>query len=68
MICPLSDNFRAVVVKTVSMLRELGWDRTADVMFFMAALDYSEDEGDLLRKVKMYLIGKSRGGLNGTNL
>ena len=56
MICPLSDNFKSVVINAVKMLREVGWDREADIIYFLAALDYSEDEGNLRRMIKRYLL------------
>jgi hypothetical protein len=58
MICPLSDNFRTVIVKVLKCLNELEMNDTADVLRFVASLDYSESEGELLRRVKMYLHTK----------
>ena len=42
MICPLTDNFRAVIARSCSMLNEIGMTDASMVLMFFASLDYSD--------------------------
>lgn len=59
MICPLTENFKAVVSRSCTMLNEIGMHNTAKVLMFFACLDYS-DRKDAMKKTNKYLYTLAR--------
>jgi hypothetical protein len=63
MICPLTENFKAVISRACIMLNEIGMHNTVKVLMFFACLDYS-DRNNAMEKVNKYLhtLGRYRKG------
>jgi hypothetical protein len=42
MICPLTDNFRAVISRACKMLNEMDMTDSSNLLMFFASIDYSD--------------------------